>query len=104
MNHQKTFTLTVVGVVLLISSVAMAQTAGADYGAADLENHTTSIQSYLYGAVMKLIAMGTGAFALAHGLLGHFQKIVSWGSVSLITLVMPSFINGIYRVSGMLLP
>lgn len=60
--------------------------------------------SFLLTVVVYAGAGGAAVWAILQALWGHKEKLYSWFFVSLCIVVIPKFLDVIYKVEGMLLP
>lgn len=96
--------------LLLSSSVLMATTdGGAGRGlaqtSAQLAAQSDQILAFLFGPAMRLAGVFGGAYGVLQAVLAaSVRPLITWGAIGLAVNSVPSFINGIFTVSGMLIP
>lgn len=92
--------LYIVGVLFLPSEVL----ASTNYGGQEFNENTNEIQNFLYGPILLLIASLAGAWAIMKAIMGNLTPLITFFAVCLGAGLMRTFVNGIFQVSGMLLP
>ncbi len=86
--------------LVIMPTDLLAGTTSKDFGAADIEVHTNSLQSFLFGTLIKMVAVFTGALGIGKSLMSSsVQPIVTFGTIALITLIMPKFIYAVFSAT-----
>lgn len=101
MNKLKTFVfLTSVA----IPSLLLAST-GNEFGAAEFTAQADKIQGFIFGPPLKIIGLLSAAGSFVGTLFtSNPRPLLTFGGISLAAGVLPHFIDGVFGVSGMLLP
>ena len=80
----------------------LAQTA--DFGGQGFREHSDKIQGFLFGPAMRLAGILGGAYGLIQAIVASTVKpLLVYGGIGLGVNIIPSFIDGVFSVSGMLL-
>ena len=86
----------------LLPAVAFAVQTGMPFGGDAINAHAESISKLLFGPVAKIAAIFGGVAGIIFGYLQQsVMKMLSFGGIMLLSVALPSFINGFY---SMLLP
>jgi len=94
----------VVALTMLMQESAFAQTA-TDFASADFLDQSEKIQNFLFGPAMRIAGVLGGAYGLMQAILSSSLKpLVIYGGIGLAVNVIPKFIDGVFNVSGMLIP
>lgn len=76
-----------------------------DFGGEAIAEQTTKIQGFLFGPAMRITGVLGGAYGLIQAILSSSLKpLIVFGGIGLAVNIIPKFIDGIYGVSGMMLP
>jgi hypothetical protein len=87
----------------ILSTSVFAQ--ATDFGSAEIVSQASKIQEFLFGPTMRLAGIIGGAYGLIQAILSSTLKpLLVFGGIGLAVNIIPKFIDGIYGVSGMLLP
>lgn len=88
----------------LVSINAFGQTA-TDFGGTEIVAQASKIQAFLFGPTMRVTGVIGGAYGLIQAILSSSIKpLIVFGGIGLAVNIIPKFIDGIYGVSGMMLP
>ncbi|MCH9625882.1 MAG: hypothetical protein S4CHLAM123_10670 [Chlamydiales bacterium] len=104
--HKKTFLacLAVGTVVALLPIESLAQTTN-DFASQDFMDQSDKIQQFLFGPAMRIAAVVGGGYGLIKAIIGSSLKpLVVYGGIGLSVGLLPKFIDGVFNVSGMLIP
>ena len=109
MEKKTILTCVMLGVIsVLISTEVFAQTAGqatAGFASQDFLDQSSKIQSFLFGPAMRITGVLGGAYGLMQAILSSSLKpLVIYGGIGLAVNLIPKFIDGVFNVSGMLIP
>lgn len=89
---------------LLITANVFAATA-TDFGGTAIVEQTTKVQTFLFGPPLRIAGVMGGAYGLIQAILSSSLKpLIVFGGIGLAANIVPKFIDGIYGVSGMMLP
>lgn len=98
------FTCSLLSACALISVSVFAQTA-TDFGGTAIVEQTTKVQTFLFGPPLRIAGVMGGAYGLIQAILSSSLKpLIVFGGIGLAANIVPKFIDGIYGVSGMMLP
>ncbi len=101
---QNKIAISVLMLCVLGSSALFAQTA-ADFGGVEIVAQTSKVQNFLFGPTMRIVGVIGGAYGLIQAILSSSLKpLMVFGGIGLAVNIIPKFIDGIYGVSGMMLP
>jgi hypothetical protein len=108
---QKNTILACVAVGALIAFLpieALAQTTGPNasgFASQDFLEQSNKIQSFLFGPAMRIAGVLGGAYGLMQAILNSSLKpLIIYGGIGLAVGLIPKFIDGVFSVSGMLIP
>lgn len=107
MHMKKTYIISgvVVAAVVLFSYDLSAATTPTDFGSAEIVAQASKIQAFLFGPTMRVAGVVGGAYGLIQAILSSSLKpLIVFGGIGLAVNIIPKFIDGIYGVSGMMLP
>ena len=91
-----------ISAVLSIPGEVLAQTS--DFGGQGFREHSDKIQGFLFGPAMRLAGILGGAYGLIQAIVASTVKpLLVYGGIGLGVNIIPSFIDGVFSVSGMLL-
>jgi hypothetical protein len=104
MEKSQVRALAIAGALILLMPLELvAQTT--DFGSAEIVSQATKIQQFLFGPTMRLAGIIGGAYGLIQAILSSSLKpLLVFGGIGLAVNIIPKFIDGIYGVSGMMLP
>ena len=95
-----TIGLTLIG----IACDAFATTA-KDFGGDEIITQAATVKTFLFGPIMRVAGVIGGAYGLIQAILSSSIKpLIVFGGIGLAVNIIPKFIDGIYGVSGMMLP
>lgn len=87
-----------------MQSESFAQTA-TEFASKEFLEQSTKIQGFLFGPAMRIAGVLGGAYGLMQAILNSSLKpLIVYGGIGLAVNLIPKFIDGIFNVSGMLLP
>lgn len=90
-------------IALLTQNELIAQTT-ADFGAAEFAAQATKIQNFLFGPAMRIAGIMGGAYGLIQAILNSTIKpLIIYGGLGLAVNLIPTYINSVFSVAGMLL-
>lgn len=93
-----------VAAAIVVPDGAFAETVDT-YGSAAMQTQATTIQGFLFGVPMKIIAILGGAYGLFQAFVSAtVRPLLTYGGISLGAGLVPTFINGVFNVAGLLLP
>lgn len=96
------FVLVCMSAALWVPAEVLAQTS--DFGGQGFREHSDKIQGFLFGPAMRLAGILGGAYGLIQAIVASTVKpLLVYGGIGLGVNIIPSFIDGVFSVSGMLL-
>lgn len=108
MNKKTLLTCIAAGVIVtLFPFDALAQTASESSGFAsqDFLEQSSHIQNFLFGPAMRIAGVLGGAYGLMQAILSSSLKpLVVYGGIGLAVNLIPKFIDGVFNVTGMMIP
>jgi hypothetical protein len=91
-------------VMLFVHASLLGQTT-VEFGAADIDAQSDHVQNFLFGTVLRILGTFGAIGSIAHGIAtSSFKPMLSYGAIGVCCAFIPAFINGVFNVSGMLLP
>lgn len=91
--------------VVLFSYDLSAAMTSTDFGGTEIVAQASKIQAFLFGPTMRVAGVIGGAYGLIQAILSSSIKpLIVFGGIGLAVNIIPKFIDGIYGVSGMMLP
>lgn len=91
-------------VIAFVPAEALAQTA-SEFASKDFLEQSGKIQSFLFGPAMRIAGVLGGAYGLMQAILSSSLKpLIIYGGIGLAVNLVPKFIDGVFNVSGMLIP
>jgi hypothetical protein len=90
--------------IYLLPAEVFAQTA-SDFASQDFLAQSSKMQSFLFGPAMRIAGIVGGAWGLIQAILSSSLKpLLIFGGIGLSVGLIPKFIDGVFNVSGMLIP
>jgi hypothetical protein len=91
-------------IIALMPLEALAQTA-SQFASQDFLDQSSHIQKFLFGPAMRIAGVLGGAYGLMQAIFSSSLKpLIIYGGIGLAVNLIPQFIDGIFNVSGMLIP
>jgi len=85
----------------MLSSDLVAASISVDFGGGDLKSQADKIQGFLFGPVMRFVAVLGCGYGFLISMLGQsYKPLLTFGAVGLGTAIGPKFIEGVF---GMLI-
>lgn len=83
---------------------AFAHTA-SEFASQDFLDQSSRIQNFLFGPAMRIAGVLGGAYGLMQAILSSSLKpLVVYGGIGLAVNLIPKFIDGVFNVTGMMIP
>jgi len=90
--------------ITLLPIDALAQTA-SEFASQDFLDQSSRIQSFLFGPAMRIAGVLGGAYGLMQAILSSSLKpLIVYGGIGLAVNLIPKFIDGVFNVTGMMIP
>lgn len=93
-------------IIVFLPIEVLAQTTGQNgFASQDFLEQSNKIQSFLFGPAMRIAGVLGGAYGLMQAILNSSLKpLIIYGGIGLAVGLIPKFIDGVFNVSGMLIP
>ena len=90
-------------IVVFFPESLLAETT--DFGSKEIGEQANKIQSFLFGTPLRMAGIMGGAYGVFQSVVSSsIRPLVAYGGIGLAVNVLPTFINGVFSVSGALLP
>lgn len=98
--------ITVGTLIAFLPIEALAQTTGQNgFASQEFLEQSNKIQSFLFGPAMRIAGVLGGAYGLMQAILSSSLKpLIIYGGIGLAVGLIPKFIDGVFNVSGMMIP
>lgn len=91
-------------VIALFPSEALAQKT-SEFASQEFIETSSDVQTFLFGPVMRIVGIIGGAYGLYQAIMSSSLKpLLVFGGIGLAVNLIPKFIDGVFNVSGMLVP
>ncbi len=82
----------------------LAGMTNSAFGGDALAKQSGEIQKFIFGPGMRMIGVMGAAYGVIKAIMADWGALIKYGGISLGILAVPSFIDGVFGVSTMLLP
>jgi hypothetical protein len=97
--------LAIVGAIIVLMPCELIATTAADFGGAEIVKDAATVKTFLFGPIMRIAGIFGGAYGLLQAILSSSLKpLLVFGGIGLAVNIIPKFVDGVYGVSGMMLP
>ncbi len=94
----------IAGITLVLQNQVFAETT-TDFGTSEFIAQSDKIQKFLFGPAMRIVGIIGGAYGLIQAIMSSTVKpLIVYGGLGLGVNLIPTFINNVFNVSGMMVP
>lgn len=95
----------VLGTVVVLLPIGLFATTVQDFGGEGIIKESSRIQDFIFGPPMRIAGVIGGAYGLVQAILSSSVKpLMVFVGIGLAVNIIPKFIDGVYGISGMMLP
>jgi len=94
-----------IAIPLQAATTSSAPAITEEFGAKDIEAQGNKIKDFIFHVLLRIVAGIAGGYGLIMAFFsGSPKPLLIFGGISLVCVMMPYFIEGIFKASSMLIP